>query len=91
MSGPLSMSLLPAKKCVIGRTALLPISVPLPACREGLDHDPVQALGHLTPPAHSSPLRAGRARHRRAQGAHSSGCKLTEHSVWEGHQVLRVS
>ena len=90
MSGPLSMSLLPAKKCVLGRTALLPISVLLSACRE-LDYDQFQALGHLIPPAHGSSLHAGRARHRRPQGAYSSGCKLTEHSVWEGHQVLRVS
>ena len=29
------MWLLPAKKGFLGRMALLPISVPLPACREG--------------------------------------------------------
>lgn len=91
MSGLLSMSLLPAKKCVLGRTAFLTISVPLPACREGLDHDRVQALGHLIPPACSSSLHAGRARQRRARCALSSGCKLAEYGVWEGHQVLRVS
>lgn len=81
MSGPLSMSLLPAKKCVLGRTALLPISMTLSACREGLDRDQVQALGCLIPHAHGSSLCAGRTGHRRAQGAHSAGCKLTERSV----------
>lgn len=85
------MSLLPEKKCGLDRTALLPLSVPLPARREGMDHDQAQALGHLIPPVHGSFLHAGRARHRRAWVARSSGCKLTEHSVWEGHQVLRDS
>lgn len=66
MSGPLSMSLLPTKKCVLGRTALLPISVILSACREGLDHDQVQALGCLIPHTHGSSL-PGRTKHRRAK------------------------
>lgn len=88
MSSPLSTLLLPAEKCVLGRTALPPISVPLSVCGEGLDHDQVQALGHLIPPVHGSSLHAGRARHRRA---HSSSCMLTEHHVWEGHQALRFS
>lgn len=61
-------------------------SVLSPAYREGLDHDQVQALGHIIPPAHGCSLHACRARHRRAWGAHSS-CKLTEHRAWEGHQV----
>lgn len=91
MSSPLSTLLLPAEKCVLGRTALLPISVPLPVCREGLDHDQVQALGHLITPVHGSSLHAGRARHRRARGAHSSSCMLTKHHVWEGHRALRFS
>lgn len=68
-----------------------PAPAPLPACREGLDHDQVQALGHFVPPAHGSSLRAGRARHRRAWSARTSVCKLAGYSVWKGHRLLRAS
>lgn len=61
----------------VDRTALLPISVPLPAPKEGMYHNQVQALGHLIPPVHSFSLHAGRARHRTAWNGHSSICKLT--------------
>lgn len=53
------MSLLSVKKCVLGRTALLPISMPLPASKEGMDHNQIQALGHFIPLVHNFPLHAG--------------------------------
>lgn len=70
------MSLLSVKKCVLGRTALLPISVPLPASKRGMDHNQIQALGHLIPPAHSFPPHAGMAGHRTAWNGHPSIWKL---------------
>lgn len=71
------MSLLSVKNCVLGRTALLPVSVPLPALEGQMDHNQIQALGHLIPLVPSFSLCAGRVGHRTAWNGHSSICKLT--------------
>lgn len=65
------------KELCFRQNSLLPVSVPLPALEGQMDHNQIQALGHLIPLVPSFSLCAGRVGHRTAWNGHSSICNLT--------------